>query len=199
MSLFNTKTLRYACLLVAGFIACDATAQTSLKTLRFSLYNETLGVPSAKLTKLPIHPAVSIGTDLRVRSGHHWQKAFGVDLYYYYQQSLEHALMLDASYRLGYRFNFGLQTNLHTALGYKHAILAGQKYALKNGEYQPTSHFGKAQANLKLGLGLEYPLSKRYSVAVDYKTMVAAPFGDRILPFSIHTFLGVGLNIHLQP
>ncbi len=196
---FKTKLIRCAFLVVFIFYGPQTIAQFSPKTVRVSFFNETLGLPSWKLTKLPINPAFSVGTDLRVRSGKHWQKAWGVDFYYYYQQSLEHALMLDASYRLGYRLPFSLQANLHTALGYKHAILAGQKYELKNGEYQRVTHFGKAQANIKLGLGLEYPLSKRYAITADYKTMVVAPFGDRIIPFSIHTFLGVGLKINLHP
>jgi len=199
MFLFNTHRLRYALLLAVALIATESVAQFSPKTLRVAVYNEAFGVPWGPITKLPIHPTVSLGTDFRVRSGKHWQKALGLDLYYYYQRSFEHALMLDVAYRLGYRFNFGLQANFHTALGYKHAILAGKKYSLKDGEYQPTSHFGKAQANLKVGLGLEYPLSKRYSITADYKAMAVAPFGDRLLPFSANTFLGVGLNIHLKP
>jgi hypothetical protein len=99
---------------------------------------------------------------------------------------------------LGYKFNFGLQTNLTTALGYKHAILTGDKYKLSDGEYRKVTHWGKSQLNTKLGIGLEYPISEKYSITTDYKAMLVAPFGDRILPFSIHTFLGVGVKINLQ-
>jgi hypothetical protein len=160
--------------------------------------NESMSLPSWKLTKLPIHPTLNIGTDFRVKSGKHWQRSFGTDFYYYYQKSSEHALMLDATYRIGYKFNFGLQTNFTPALGYKHAILTGNKYELKDGKFEKTTHFGKPQGNLKLGLGLEYPLTDKYSLTSDYKAMFVAPQGDRILPFSINTFLGVGLKINLQ-
>lgn len=168
------------------------------KTIRLGFLNQSMGLPSWKLTKLPIHPTFNIGTDFRVKSGKHWQRALGADLYYYYQQSSEHAIMLDATYRIGYRFNFGLQVNLSTAVGYKHAILTGDKFELKDGKYQPATHWGKSQGNFKIGAGFEYPLSAKYALTADYKTMVVAPFGDRIFPFSINTFLGAGLKISLQ-
>ncbi len=198
MKTAKTKTigkLLTACLLLHF---STTHAQLRPKTLRVGFLNESMGLPTGIKTKLPIHPTVTIGTDFRVRSGKHWQRAFGADFYYYYQRSSEHALMLDASYRLGYKFNFGLQLNLTTALGYKHAILTGDKYKLIDGEYQKVSHWGKSQLNTKMGIGLEYPISEKYSITTDYKAMVVAPFGDRILPFSLHTFLGVGLKINLQ-
>lgn len=191
----NIGRLLTACLLLHF---SHTHAQLNPKILRVGFLNESMGLPSGKLTKLPIHPTVTIGTDFRIRSGKHWQRAFGADFYYYYQRSSEHALMLDASYRLGYKFNFGLQTNLTTALGYKHAFLTGDKYKLMDGEYRKVTHWGKSQFTTKLGIGLEYPISKKYSLTTDYKAMVVAPFGDRILPFSLHTFLGVGVKINLQ-
>jgi hypothetical protein len=198
MKTAKTKTiggLLTACLLLHF---SGTYAQLNPKTLRVGFLNESMGLPSGKLTKLPIHPTINVGTDFRVRSGKHWQRAFGTDFYYYYQRSSEHALMLDASYRLGYKFNFGLQTNLTAALGYKHAILTGDKYKLRDGEYHEVTHWGKSQFTTKLGIGMEYPISEKYSLTTDYKAMVAAPFGDRILPFSLHTFLGVGVKINLQ-
>lgn len=198
MKTAKTKTIG-GLLTVCLLLHCSTTnAQLTPQALRIGFLNESMGLPSVKLTKLPIHPTVTIGTDFRVRSRKHWQRAFGADFYYYYQQSSEHALMFDASYRLGYKFNFGLQTNLTAALGYKHAFLTGDKYKLIEGEYQKVTHWGKSQVTTKLGIGLEYPISEKYSLTTDYKAMVVAPFGDRILPFSLHTFLGVGVKINLQ-
>lgn len=173
-------------------------AQFKPKTLRLSFANEMASLPSFRLLKFPVHPAFNAGTDFRVKSGKHWQKAVGVDAYYYHHRLAEHAIMLDASYRLGYRFNFGLQVNLLTALGYKHTILPGDKYGLKEGEYKKARHFGKPMANAKVGLGLEYPLSEKYSVTTDYKVMLAGPSGNIYIPFAINTFLGAGLKIKLE-
>lgn len=185
-------------LVVILLSAIQLQAQIQPKNLRIGFLNETSSLPSTRLIRLPIHPTFNIATDLRVRSGKHWQRAFGMEAYYYYHRKVEHAIMLDASYRIGYQFNFGLQLNLTTALGYKHAILPSQKYEWKNGEYQPTTHWGKAQLNTKLGMGLEYPISEKYSITTDYKVMVAAPSGDIFIPFSIHTFLGTGLKIKIN-
>ncbi len=173
-------------------------AQLRPETLRFSVASETTSLPSFRLLKRPVHPAFNVGADFRVKSGKHWQKSLGADVYYYYHRLAEHAIMLDASYRLGYRFNFGLQVNLLTALGYKHTILPGDKYELKDGEYQKARHFGKPMANVKMGLGLEYPLSEKYSVTTDYKVMLAAPSGNIYIPFALNNFFGAGLKIKLE-
>jgi hypothetical protein len=173
-------------------------AQLKPKTLRVAFLNEAIKLPDSRLLSGPLHPTLNVGTDLRVRSKKHWQSALGADFYYNYHRLTEHALMLDASYRLGYRFGFGLQLNLHTALGYKHAILAGDKFALKEGEYQKTTHWGKAMLNAKIGLGLEYPVSQRYSLLADYKAMGAYPTGGFFVPFSAHTLVGAGLKINLK-
>lgn len=179
-------------------LASPSYAQVKPKTLRVSFLNQTIGLPSRKLTQLPIHPTLNIGTDFRVKTGKHWQRSLGIDAYYYYQRAFEQAFMLDATYRLGYKCSFGLQTNLTTAIGYKHAVLLGDKYQLVDGEFQEVSHFGKAQFNTKIGLGLEYPITETYTITTDYKVMAVAPFGDRILPFSVNTFLGAGLKINLK-
>lgn len=194
----KTKIVVKAILFIVLLNAVKSFAQFHPKTIRVAFLNEATALPSTRLLKFPIHPTLNIGTDFRVRSGKHWQRALGVDAYYYYQRLDQHTIMLDASYRIGYKFNFGLQVNLLTALGYKHAILSGEKYELKDGTYQKTSHWGKPQINTKLGFGLEYPISEKYSIMTNYKVMVAAPSGGLYIPFSINTFLGAGLKINLK-
>lgn len=195
----KTKTKIIGRLIVSCLIlnCTSIQAQIKPKTLRVGLLNQSFSLPSWELTKLPIHPTVNVGSEFRIKQGKHWRRTFGADFYYYYQKSTEHALMLDATYRLGYQFKFGLIANFTTALGYKHAILTSTKYKLNDGVFEEKTHFGKPQGNVKLGLGLEYPLSEKYSLTTDYKVMAVAPFGDRILPFSVNTFLGVGLKINL--
>lgn len=194
----KTKLISKTILIIVLLNSINSFAQFQPKTLRFAFLNEATALPSTRLLRFPIHPTFNVGTDFRVRSGKHWQRAFGADAYYYYQRLAEHAIMLDASYRIGYKFNFGLQINFLTALGYKHGILSGEKYELKDGTYQQTSHWGKPQINTKLGFGLEYPISEKYSIMTDYKVMVAAPSGGLYIPFTINTFLGAGLKINLE-
>lgn len=170
----------------------------SQKNIRVSVLNESISLPSLKVTKPPFHPTLNIGTDLREKGGKHWKRTFGADAYYYYHKQIEHAIMLDASYRIGYQFKFGLKPYFSTALGYKHAILTGEKYELKNGEYQKSNHLGKAQANLKLGFGFEYPISEKYSLMTEYKIMTSYPSGGMFVPFNLNTFLGAGLKINLD-
>lgn len=194
----KTKIYAKIILLIILLNTRNSFAQFQPKTLRLAFLNEATALPSIRLLELPIHPTFNVGTDLRVRKSKHWHRVFGADAYYYYQRMAEHTIMLDASYRIGYKFNFGLQLNLLTALGYKHAILSGEKYALKDGSYQKTSHLGKAQINTKLGFGLEYPISDKYSIITDYKVMLSAPSGGLYIPFNINTFLGAGLKINLK-
>lgn len=185
-------------ILIGAFLLLSIPESFSQKNIRVSVLNESISLPSLQLTKPPFHPTLNIGTDLREKGGKHWKRTFGVDAYYYYHKQIEHAIMLDASYRIGYQFKFGLKPYFSTALGYKHAILTGEKYELKDGEYQKSTHLGKAQANLKLGFGLEYPISEKYSLMTDYKFMTSFPSGGMFVPFNLNTFLGAGLKINLD-
>lgn len=174
-------------------------AQIKPQNLRISLFTEATTMPTLKPIQFPLHPGILVGTDLWSSEGKHWQKALGVELSYYHHRLYEHALMLDAAYRLGYRFNFGLQINLLTNIGYKHSILQGPVYKFKNGNYEKAIHSGKAQFNAKLGLGLSYALNKTYSITTDYKIMMATPYApEKGMPFALHSLFGVGLNINLS-
>ena len=193
----NTRShlsILLAFLFVVG--TSSAFAQFKPQTIRFWVANEATGLPFSTLIKAPLHPTVGVGTDFWVRSRKHWQQSLGTDLTMYYQRLSEYAVMLDAAYNLGYKFGFGLQTNLHTGVGYKRSFLPGDVYQFDAGKYTQTTHPGKPQMNIKLGAGLEYPLTPTVSLTNDYKIMAVIPYSD-FLPFSAHTFIGVGMKVKL--
>lgn len=183
---------------LTAFLVLSVSDSFSQKNIRVGVMNETISLPSIKLTKPPFHPTLNVGIDLREKGGMHWKRTFGADVYYFYHRQIEHAIMLDASYRIGYQFNFGLKPYFSTALGYKHAILSGETYKIIDEEYQRKSHLGKPQANLKLGFGLEYTISPKYTAMADYKIMASYPSGGIFVPINLNTFLGVGLKINLE-
>ncbi len=166
-------------------------------TLRVAALNEATSIPSLRMLETPIHPGVSIGTDFRVKTSRHWQSTLGADLSFFHHRLSENALMLDATYSLGYRFPFGLQPKFLAALGYKHTLAAGEVYELKNGSYEEANYLGKSQFNAKVGFGLEYALNEKYSLTTDYKTMVVLPYSQKI-PFALHTLLSVGMKVNLK-
>lgn len=198
MDKLKSIILTSAVLGAALFIPTPGYAQIKPQNLRISVFTEATTMPTLKPIQLPLHPGVLVGTDFWNKSGKHWQKALGAELSYYHHRLYEHALMLDASYRLGYQFNFGLGINLRTNIGYKHSIQEGPVYKFKNGSYERALHGGKAQFNAKLGLGLSYALNKRYSITTDYKMMVATPYAPKKeMPFALHSLFGIGLHINL--
>ena len=167
------------------------------KTLRVAVLNEATTLPSLRILETPIHPGLTIGADFLVRRGKHWQTAIGTDLSFFHHRLSENALMLDATYALGYKFGFGLQPKFLAALGYKHTLAAGEVYELKNGSYEESNYLGKSQFNAKVGFGLEYALSEKYSLTTDYKTMLVQPYSQKI-PFSLHTLLSVGMKVNFK-
>lgn len=167
------------------------------KTFRASFYNEATTLPTMHLVRLPIHPCITLGTDLWLKSGEHWHRSAGADLSFYHHRLNENAVMLDAIYNIGYAFGFGLQPKLIAAIGYKHAFAPSESYTFKNGEYQQETNWGTSHVNLKLGFGLEYPLTEKFCITSDYKFMVDAPYSESI-PFSTHTFIGVGLKMKID-
>lgn len=174
-------------------------AQIKPQNIRISVFSEATTMPTLKPIQLPLHPGILLGTDVWSSSGKHWHKALGAELCYYHHRLYEHAIMLDASYRIGYQFKLGLAINLLSNIGYKHSILEGPLYKFKNGSYEKSMHSGRAQFNAKLGLGLSYNLNSTYSITTDYKIMMATPYAPKKeMPFALHSFLGIGVRINLS-
>ena len=174
----------------------EAISQIGPKSIRVSLYNEATTLPDGGIFHTPLHPGITVGTDLFARSGKHWQKSLGADLTFYHHELSENALMLDAIYTLGYKFGFGLQLKLITGAGYKHSFLPGDVYRFENGVYQKGPDRGMSHVNIKLGLGLEFPINDKISLTADQKLMVALPYSES-LPFSLNSFRGIGVKINL--
>ena len=175
----------------------EGISQIRPKSIRVSLYNEATTLPDGGIFHTPLHPGITVGADLLTGSGKHWQKSLGADLTFYYHELSENALILDAVYTLGYRFGFGLQLKLITAAGYKHSFLPGDVYRFEDGQYRKVKDWGMSHFNLKLGLGLEFPINEKISLTADQKLMVALPYSES-LPFSLHSFRGIGVKINLQ-
>lgn len=168
------------------------------QAVKVAIYNEAIGLPSSKIISLPLHPTLQLGWDFRSRGAGNWKRTTGVDFYTFYHKRMETAFMLDLSHRLAYQTPGGFQAGFTAAAGYKHAILDGQKYKLHNGEYVKAAHWGKSQVNLKAGLSFEQKISENIALTVDYRVMAVYPFGDRIIPFTINHFTGLGVKKYLN-
>jgi hypothetical protein len=167
--------------------------QIKPESIRLSVFTEAIAIPSYKLIKSPIHPGILVGIDFFGKFKNHWKQTIGADLSYYYHRTFEHAIMLDATYSIGYSFKFGLQPKLLTSLGYKHSILTGTQYKFESGQYEKATNLGKPQVNLKLGFGLEYPISEKIAVNIDYRIMVVYPYAPKKdIPMAPHSIFGIG-------
>ena len=171
-------------------------SQWKPQTLNVAFISESVSVPFGQVVTNPVHPGISIGTDLWVKDQTSWYRSFGVEAGYYYHELYEHALMVDAVYKFGYTFNFKLRANLTGALGYKHSILSGDTYVLKSGEYVEKQHPGQPQVNTKIGFGMAYPVTNKLSVTADYQGMFAIPYApEKEMPFSTHALIKIGTII----
>ena len=170
--------------------------QINLKAIRFSLFSEAVSLPTYELVKIPIHPGILIGADMWKKEGEYWHQSFGGDISYYYHRTFEHSILLDAVYSIGYAFKFGLQPKLLSSLGYKHSILTGNQFKFENGKYKKSANIGKAQLNIKLGIGLEYAISDIYAINLDYRIMVAYPYSpNKNIPLAPYSLFGIGIII----
>jgi hypothetical protein len=171
-------------------------AQKNMKSIRVSFYNEATSLPSIKLIQKAFHPTITVGADFWSKTNKHLAQTAGVDLTYFHHQYNEQAIMLDGIYSIGYKFKFGLIARFIVGIGYKHAFYPSEQFKLVNNEYIQVHHIGVAQFNSKFGLGLEMPISKRICITSDYKMMISLPYSEK-LPFSAHTFFGVGVRVNL--
>ena len=173
-------------------------SQWNPKTLNVAFISESVSVPFGQIVTNPVHPGVSVGTDLMIKDQTAWYRSFGVEAGYYYHELYEHAIMLDAVYKFGFTFGFKLRTNLIGALGYKHSILSGDTYVLKSGEYVAKQHEGQPQVNTKIGLELAFPVNDKISITGSYLGMIAIPYApEKEMPFATHALLKIGTIIKL--
>ena len=195
------KAVKHTLIITLGIIHFASPSKTfgqlRPQNLRVAFYNEAIAVPSLKVLNKPLHPTLNIGSDFMVKYRKHFHQSLGMDAYMYHHKTKENAIMLDATYRFGYHFNCGLQVNLISALGFKHASLTGEKFEQnETGAYEQVSYSGKSMANLKLGAGLAYPISPRYLAFINYKTMLSGPSGGIFIPFDMQTFFGGGIQFN---
>ncbi len=189
----------YAIVLLFMLGQSIAFSQKYLKTLRVSAVNESTSVPYGQLLFSPVHPGITVGTDFWLKDKTAWFQSLGIDAGYYYHELYEHAIMLDAVYNFGYTFSFGLRLKTIGALGYKHSILTGETYVLKNGEYVKKQHPGQPQVNTKIGVGMEFPVNKKFSITTDYSGMISLPYSpDLGMPFATQALIRLGFKINLQ-
>jgi len=178
-----------------AFVVFASTIGISQKNLRISIFNEATTLPSSNILHFPIHPGFSIGTDIWIKSGKHWHRSIGAEASFFHHRLSENALMIDATYAIGYKFKFGLQPKLLTSIGYKQSFAAGEIYEIANGDYISTNPAQKSQINVKVGYGVEYSLNERLSLVADYRIMVASPFSE-LLPFMLHNFFSLGVKVN---
>jgi hypothetical protein len=187
---------------VLAAIILGIMAQASLysqwkpKTLKVAFVSESVSIPFGQVVIDPVHPGLTVGTDLMVKDQTAWYRSFGVEAGYYYHRLYEHAIMLDAAYRFGYTFGFKLRVSVIGMAGYKHSILTGETYVLENGEYKAKKHPGHPQVSPKIGFGLAYPVNSKISITGEYFGMFAIPYSpDQGMPFSTHALLRIGTTI----
>jgi len=140
------------------------------------------------------------GVDFWEKSNKHIKQNFGTNLSYYYFEGFEHSLMLDATYSIGYKFNFGLETKIITDLGYKASILEGDKYELIDGQYEKSNKtYGQSQVNLKLGIGLEYTFNDLIAVYLEAKLMGYLPYTPKAyIPFNLNQIANFGIKYNFK-
>jgi hypothetical protein len=196
---YTNRINKNVCIVLFLLIPVAGMAEFKPKSLQISLVNEAISMPFRNPIILPLHPGISVGSDLWSTSRGNWKQSSGAELLWYYHRLFENAFILDGYYSIGYRLRFGLHVKAITEMGYKHSVLSGMIYRLDDGVYKKTVFPGKAQFNAKIGLGLEYSLNPRYSLTTEYLSMIVLPYApERYMPFALHSLFTLGLKINFS-
>jgi hypothetical protein len=174
----------------------EISAMTGPESIRVAFFNEATSLPGKSLISLPVHPGITVGTDLRSVSGRHLERSAGADLSFYHHRLSENAIMLDGVYAIGFKPFPWFQVKFIMGAGYKHTFLPGKVFNFEEGEYRQEADWGKSQFNMKLGLGLEFKINDTFSLTADRKFMVAVPYSES-LPFSTHILTCFGIKMRL--
>ena len=85
----NFKVILTAILLVI-IAQTKAHSQFRPKTLNVSFVSESITVPFGQFSFVPVHPGISIGTDLIIKDQTSWYRSLGIEAGYFYHRTFEH-------------------------------------------------------------------------------------------------------------
>jgi hypothetical protein len=162
-------------------------------------FNHSLSLPFNKILREPVHPGLTVGTELFYTNGKHSQLLQTVQLGGFYNRYFGTSAFLSSDFAYRYITRRGLYGQAMIGLGYMHAFHPRDTYAQNdNGSYEKINDWGKPSAMASFSLGVGYDTGKRLSPFLRYQWLVQAPYAGEDLPFVPQALLHAGVKIKLK-
>ena len=180
-------------------------AQDTLRLpLNLTLFNNATKLPGSGyigLLNLPLHPGISIGTELQLNKNPKRQIFQTATLAYFYHRYMQHGIQLYTE--TGYRYCFKIRLTLEArlGLGYLHSIPATGVYKLyDDGNYEKASSFGRPQFILpSFSFSIAHRLrGTNVSAFFTYQVWMQMPFVKQYVPLLPNTSVHIGARVPLK-
>ena len=187
-------------LLFIGILFVQGIFAQDKMSVKISLINEAVSLPTVNILKTPLHPGFMLGTEFKIREKNRIKTLITTDFGYYYHQNIEHGIILRAGLKSEFHFNFGLSLFATFNFGYIHTIFAVPVYKYQDGVYKKVYNYGEPHSITTLGFGIAYTFlnnPKLFSIFLKSENAFVYPYGPiKGAPFMLFSFSHLGVRFY---
>jgi hypothetical protein len=180
---------------VCSIFALQATDPERMLSLRTGNINSALpftGFPVLFSDIYRPYVEAGYGISLWQREKHIWW--LDARLGYFNHRFIQQAMPLTVNLKYERKFNTGTSAFATLGGGYIHAFPHEGRYRLnENGDYQRVRSPGRPQAGFGLSLGASQRLSSNWSVLLEYRILMQAPFVNTYVPLLPYGIIQTGI------
>lgn len=162
---------------------------------RLTVLDEAMALPATSLVSTPIHPGLMVGTSPWSSGGERLEHRLQLDGGVYLHAPLEHALFLLPSWQETCWPTRPLGLSLLGGVGAKLALPASPRWTKQDGEWRSSTRL-HPELTAQLGLGLDLRVHERWTVILQHRGALDAPFSPELAPAMFHRTTHLGLEYH---
>lgn len=195
------KTILLCLLLSSSYLYLQGQVHQSWP-LSVAISNNATQLPSLRLFTTPVHPGITIGTEYSYNKAAKHQFFQTLNLGYVYHRYLHHAINLytEGGYRFRTPKGFSIATKI--GAGYQQEISDTHIFKTNDdGDYEQTRRLGRPQFTAGFALQPSYSLGqqKEWTIFLEYRFFIQAPFVKQYVPVLPNTVLQLGVSRMLFP
>lgn len=189
------KKISIMVLLIGGLLCTTVEAQSDFP-LSISIMDESIGLPSYRLTGKALHPGVIVGTSFPLQSYNKASLLLGTNLGWFYHRKIAHEFFVNGEIAYVYAISERFFIEGISGLGYAHSFYPSEIYVFdENGNIVEKNQLGRGHALVNFGLGLGYNVTDKAILFTRYQFVIETPFANSF-PVMPHTFFQVGATFY---
>jgi len=201
------KKLRFSCLVLSFFLIGTILFSTDRPVkkipLQLSFFNEGIGFPLRTVFSDPVHPGISIGTEIKYSDSNNFNFFQALSFGYYYHNYLQHGYFLLTETGIRGIFDFGLMGEALLGVGYLRTFQAGSVYGQNDqGEFVEVTDYGLSRFMPSFSIGIGYDFRKTcnldFVLILRYSLFLEMPYTSDYQGYAVPALPHVVLSLVIQ-